>query len=301
MHWFRVRKANTGPDLKSTLEQCSVSVIQQALSGSTVWCVSHAASRVGNCRGASYFRLTNFVIGAVCMEVRMADIPAEPKMSAGDYAYGVVKAAVSAVPVAGGPASELLGLIFGPPLEKRRGEWLNELADAIREIQGRVAELTPEKLSQNEAFVTTALHASQIAIRTHQRDKRDALRNAVVSAALPDAPDETLQQIFLNYVESLTGWHLRILAFFADPRAWGRRHNIVYPNWTMGSPAVVLETSMRQLAGQRAFYDQIFADLDQRGLVTGGVLHTSMTSQGMFASRTTNLGDRFLRFIAWND
>jgi hypothetical protein len=40
-----------------------------------------------------------------------------------------------------------------------------------------------------------------------------------VNAALPGAPDEILQQIFLNLVDSLTAWHLSVLVFVANPRA----------------------------------------------------------------------------------
>jgi hypothetical protein len=228
----------------------------------------------------------------------MSDIPEEPKKSAADVAYTVVKAAVSAVPVAGGPAAEVLGLIFGPPLEKRREKWLEQLADAIREIQEKMAELTPEKLSENEAFVTTALHATEIAVRTHDQEKLEALRNSVVGAALPDAPDETLQQIFLNYVDSLTGWHLRILSFFDDPRGWGESHKIKYQTWTMGSSSRVLEASMPELAGRRAFYDLIISDLEQRGLMPGGGVHAMVTAEGMFSPRTTPLGKQFLNFIS---
>ncbi len=228
----------------------------------------------------------------------MSDVPEEPKKSAADMAYTVVKAAVSAVPVAGGPAAELLGLIFGPPLERRREQWLEQLASAVKEVQEKASELTPEKLSQNEAFVSTALRATEIAVRTHQQEKLEALRNAVVSAALPGAPDDTLQQIFLNHVDSLTPWHLRVLSFFDDPRGWGERHGISYPTWTMGSPSRVLEQSMPSLAGQRGFYDQIVSDLEQRGLMQSGGLHTTMTAQGMFSSRTTDLGKQFLSFIS---
>jgi hypothetical protein len=228
----------------------------------------------------------------------MSDIPEEPKKSAADVAYTVAKAAVSAVPVAGGPAAEVLGLIFGPPLEKRREKWLEQLADAVKEVQEKVAELTPEKLSQNEAFITTALHATEIAVRTHQQEKLGALRNAVVSAALPGAPDETMQQIFLNHVDNLTPWHLRILAFFDNPQDWARRHKITYPTWTMGSPGLVLEQSMPELAGRRGLYDQIASDLEQRGLMPGGGLHTMMTAHGMFSPRTTPLGKQFLQFIS---
>lgn len=228
----------------------------------------------------------------------MADIPGEPKRSAADVAYAVIKAGVSAVPVAGGPAAELLGLIFGPPLEKRRDRWIDELASAVKEVQGKIEDLTPEKLSANEAFVTTAMRASEIAIRTHEEDKLDALRNAVVNTALPDAPNDTLQQIFLNYVDSLTAWHLRILAFFDDPADWGRKHNVRYPDWQMGAPSAVLECAMPELRGQRGFYDLIVNDLEQRGLKSGGGLHTTMTASGMLSPRIAPLGKEFLNFIS---
>ena len=230
----------------------------------------------------------------------MSDIPEEPKKSAGDVAYTLVKAAVSGVPVAGGPAAELLGLVFGPPLEKRREKWLEQLAGAVEEIQQKMAEFTPEKLSQDEVFVSTALRATEIAIRTHQQEKLEALRNVVVNAALPGAPDETMQQIFLNHVDNLTPWHLRILAFFNDPVDWGKKHHVTYPNWTTGAPSLVLEQSMPELAGQRGFYDQIVSDLQQRGLMAKVEIHTMMTANGMFSSRTTPLGREFLRFISQN-
>src|SRR5271154_2200053 len=112
----------------------------------------------------------------------MADIPELPKKSAADLSYGITKAVVSAIPVGGGAAAEIMGIVFGSPLERRREEWFKRLAELVNEIQEHVAELTPEKLSENEAFVSTAIHASQIALRTHQQEKLDALRNAVINS-----------------------------------------------------------------------------------------------------------------------
>jgi hypothetical protein len=119
-----------------------------------------------------------------------------------------------------------------------------------------------------------------------------------VSAALPGAPEDTLQQIFLSHVDSLTPLHLQILAFFSDPQDWGRQHEVLYPTWTMGSPSRVLEHSIPTLAGRRGFYDQIVSDLEQRGLMTSGGLHTTMSGEGMFSRRTTPLGEQFLQFIS---
>src|SRR5689334_17216098 len=107
-------------------------------------------------------------------------------LSKGDVAREVGRAIVSAVPVAGGPLQVLFENIFGSPIEKRKYAWQTKLAEAIAEVQERVKELTPEKLSANEAFVTLAIQATQIAIRNHHKTKLDALRNAVLNSALPN-------------------------------------------------------------------------------------------------------------------
>ena len=101
-------------------------------------------------------------------------------------------------------------------------------------------------------------------------------------------------------MDNLTPAHLQILAFFDDPHGWGVKHNISYPTWTMGSPGTVLEYSIPELAGRRGFYDQIVNDLEQRGLMPSGGLHTTMTSHGMFGPRVTPLGRQFLQFISRN-
>ena len=230
----------------------------------------------------------------------MSDLPDQPKKSAGDVAHTIVKAAVSAAPVVGGPAAELLGLIFGPPLERRREAWLNLLAEAVKEDQSKAAELTPEKLSQDAGFISTGLRATEIAIRTHEQEKLEAPRNAVVNSVLPNSPEDTIEQIFLNYVDALTPWHLKLLAYFDDPTTWANSHGMTFPNpnWYSGSPAQALETAMPGLAGRRAFYDVIISGLEQRGLLGGGGIHGMVTAVGMLAQRTTPLGRQFLSFIS---
>lgn len=66
----------------------------------------------------------------------------------------------------------------------------------------------------------------------------------------------------------------------------------------MGAVSLVLEQCMPELAGQRGFYDQIVSDLQQCGLLANVGIHTMMTANGMFSSRTTPLGKEFLRFIS---
>lgn len=221
----------------------------------------------------------------------------EPKISAGDYAYALAKAGISQIPIVGAPASEILPLILAPPFERRRSEWLKSLGERLKLLETQVEGLKLENLQNNETFITTALHASQAAIRSHQDEKLQALSNAVLNSALPNPIEEDLQLIFLNFIDELTPWHLRELKFFDNPRDWGQKHNINFGSFYMGSPSTILEKAFPELANKREWYDIFTKDLFTHGLMSTDSLHTSMTENGMFASRTTDMGKKFLQFI----
>lgn len=220
------------------------------------------------------------------------------KKEKGDIAREVGKAVISAIPAAGGPLSVLFENIFTAPLEKRKQAWLEELADVITKLQERVDGLTPEKLAEDEAFITISLQASQIAIRNHQKEKIDALRAAVLNSALPNAPDEDQEMIFLRLIDQLTPWHLRILSMLHNPAQWMEKNQIQNPGWGMGGVSTVLEHCFPDLRGNREFYDQIVRDIQTEGLVgQGNFLHVTMTGNGMLESRTSGMGKKFLSFI----
>lgn len=134
-----------------------------------------------------------------------------PRRTAGDATYGIAKAVVSAIPFVGGPAAELFGLVLAPPLSKRRDEWLESVAKRLEAVEAKL-----DSLKDDPAFVTTMLHASQIALRTHQEQKLEALRNAVVNSAIGKGPEDDVRALFLNFVEEFTPTHLGLLRFFQD-------------------------------------------------------------------------------------
>ena len=219
--------------------------------------------------------------------------------STGDFAREVGRAVISLVPAAGGPLQVAFENLFSSPLEKRKQAWLEQLAGVLTEVQARVEDLTPEKLASNEAFVTLAMQASQVAIRNHQQAKLDALRNAVLNAALPNPPQEDEQLIFIRLIDQLTPWHLRVLAVLDDPNAWMQRNQVPNPGWGMGGVSTVLEHCLTDLRGQRDIYEQIVRDLQVDGLMgQGHFLNVTMTGGGMMESRTTARGKRFIGFIS---
>jgi hypothetical protein len=109
---------------------------------------------------------------------------AVPASGKGDVAQEIVKAAISAAPLVGGPAAEIFGMVIAPPLQRRQAAWMDEVAEGLKQLEGKVEGFKIENLKENEQFVSTVLAATQAAIRTHQQEKREALRNAVLNVAV---------------------------------------------------------------------------------------------------------------------
>jgi hypothetical protein len=84
-------------------------------------------------------------------------------------------------------------------------------------LEGRFRDFQASRLKDDEAFISAAINASRTAIATHHREKREALKNALLNVALGRSPEEHQQQTFLRYIEELTVWHLEILLLFQSP------------------------------------------------------------------------------------
>lgn len=211
-----------------------------------------------------------------------------PRKSKGDIAHVVAKAGISAIPFVGGPAAELFQYVIQPLLEKRREEWMTEVGDKLKSLESDGVKL--EDLQNDPQFITAVMHASQIALRSHQTAKLVALRNAVANVARREAPEETMQHLFLDFIDSLTESHLRILKVFDGPSP--------PPGTSMGGLSYVLEHNIPELRGRRELYDQLWRGLYSMGLVNTESLHGTMSGSGLAQKRTTNLGVEFLKFIS---
>jgi hypothetical protein len=210
-----------------------------------------------------------------------------PSESGTDMAYGILKAAVSAVPLAGGPLAELLGTFLGPPIERRREEWMRRVAQVLNTLATNSVSI--ESLQNDERFVSAFIQALLIAQRTHSREKLDALRNALLNTAIASSPDEALESIFFGFIDAFTEWHIRILRLYQQPSA----------NGMMTELYEIVEAAYPQLKGRREIYDTIWQDLLGRGLVNMQSLHGKIGNlTTIIGRRTTELGDKFLQFIA---
>ncbi|MGB2864102.1 MAG: hypothetical protein WBC05_12305 [Sedimentisphaerales bacterium] len=213
-----------------------------------------------------------------------SDITKRPKPDAGDVAHALKKAVISTT--LGSVASELFSLVVTPSLEKRRDKWIESIAERLKALEGVAEGFKVEDLKDNEAFVSTLINASQAAIRNHQKEKLEALRNAVLNAALLNAPEEDLQHMFLNIVDSFTPSHLKILKGLDELE--------------LIEDIEVPKSFFFHLKDQPDLCNQIIKDLRSHGLThlcspwEDDISRTHLDE----GQNVTDLGKKFLQFIA---
>jgi len=206
---------------------------------------------------------------------------------------------LSLIPGVGAPLSEVFGFLMSRQISQRWERWYRSLSDALVEVIQRVDGLTPEALAHNDALFSTIVRASQIALGTHQREKLEALRTAVVNVALGTAPDDDLQIIFLGFVEQLSPWQLRLLAFLDGPAAWMEQHGLRLPPNPGLDGVTLVDYAFPDLA-VRTSATMVY--LDQ--LATHGLLRDDWNARAPYrvpgtpgGSRASDVGKQFLAFI----
>jgi len=213
-----------------------------------------------------------------------------PQESLGDHLHRGTRAVLSAIPYAGGAAVELFNLVLAPPIQRRRDSWLNDLGERISKLE-QEGHLKVEDLPNNEEFISTIMQATLAAIRNHQKEKIDALRNAVLNTALGAAPEDAKREMFLAFVDGFSVVHLSILNALSecdtnDHSASGIKTSIT------GITERVMQL-LPDLPGGRALAQVAVEDLCRRGLLFWDQIYIPSG-----ATQVSDLGREFLRFIS---
>ncbi len=196
------------------------------------------------------------------------------------------KTVLSAIPVGGALATSIYDIVKDNCLAKRQEMWKDALEQRISKIES-----TLEAIGNNDSFTTALVKSTELAMRTARQEKMDYLANAVVNSYKFNIEEEKLI-IFMDLLDKYTISHIKILKFFYNPRQFAGTNCSCY---TMGSPKTILFEVYPELDNE--IFKKIYDDLYVDGMVNTKDLNITMTDSGMFAKRTTSLGDEFLRFI----
>jgi hypothetical protein len=219
-----------------------------------------------------------------------------PEPTDADLIHGGARAALAAMPVIGGTITEVLSMVLAPTVSRRRDEWLKELAEALDRLEREVEGFKVENLARSDTFVSAVIQATRAAAATHQHEKLEYLRNALLNIALGKTPEEIKQQVFLNAVEAFSPAHVKILHLVwrghlqQDHHAW----------WDEGTSnpdrncKTVIDRVVPELKDQIGLLQSILADLRNRGFSDGILPEDSFPP---FLPPVTNFGVEFLRFV----
>ncbi len=216
-----------------------------------------------------------------------------------DYVHSIVNATISSAPLIGSVASEIFSMVIASPLEKRKEKWMLKIAESIEELQNKVEGFDVHSLCEDELFISVLNRASQLALSNHQEEKIDALKNVVINTALKISIDENEEMMFINMIDSLTPWHLKIINYFENPKERFEEFGIKPREYMMGSPITPLQEFYPELENKDSFINLIVNDLYNKGIFNVKDLNCTMTSNGMYSSRLTEYGMRFLRYIKY--
>jgi len=217
-----------------------------------------------------------------------------PQPTEADVVLGTARAALAAIPFVGGSITEVLSVVLAPAVTRRRDDWFKQLADALDQLESKVQGFKVESLAENDAFVSAVIQATRAATATHQQEKLEYLRNALLNVAIGNAPDELKQQIFLGAIEAFSPAHVKTLDLL-----WKGSNKLMLFQKNLGpfpgdNYGEAIGIAVPELKGQLALISAILTDLKNRGFQRLEVLGTPFTDQ---SGVMTDLGIEFLRFV----
>lgn len=223
-----------------------------------------------------------------------------PKESTLDKLYSITKGAFGGIPFAGGVASETFGLILSQPITKRRELWMQAVVNKFQSLEGKIDGFWIENLKNDEEFISFLLESSQIAFKTHQEQKLDALKNSVGNYYVVQISfDKKIS--FLRVIDNLTPTHFDILLFIS--------HNeTLIVEKTKGFKALnKLYISENQDKIDRFYFRKCVRDLESESLIRISGDFQDFIGGGSFATDESapsiallDYGKEFINYIVEN-
>jgi hypothetical protein len=238
-------------------------------------------------------------------KLRSSDALDVPEADSGDVIHAAVTSVISTIPFVGG--GELFKFIVAPSIEKRRDQWMNAVAEAIRELQRR-AGFDLDTLQANEEFTTFLLQTTQSALKTHLQSKHQLLKTALINATVASYSFDT-KQLYLSIIDRLTTAHIDILVLVER-----------YKHFTVSIRSadrfyekMAELQEIPKLAIECMPFQAFLRDLEQAGLIvtssnfkiidadveqTQFLITEESGSRGLPHMEISDLGRNFLRFIS---
>lgn len=215
-----------------------------------------------------------------------------------DHARNVILAAISAIPVAGGPLSSLLFEYLPNWKQERILNFIAELSLEMQKFQDQIN----EEYVRSEDFAFLFEETFLRVLRTNSNLKLAAYKAILLNACTNTSIEEIEKGYFLDLVNRLQEIHLLVLSLFWSPEKFSKIHNSSpSANLYMGSIMEVIRSYMAPLDIEEGLIRSAIRDLDNMGILSGvhQSLGVTMTASGALdlSGRISSFGRRFISFI----
>ena len=138
----------------------------------------------------------------------------------GEFTAEVVSAALSAVPVAGGPMAAIATGVISRRQNRRLNQFLIDLAEDMKRLRDRIN----SEFVKSEEFEDLAEDVFSKAAETRQQAKLDALRAVFLNTVLSDCPSYDETEEITSLVHSFHDRHIVMLRILDASRPPWRKH-----------------------------------------------------------------------------
>jgi hypothetical protein len=218
--------------------------------------------------------------------------------------------AETAIPLSGG-----IIRIFDSAFDsstKRSKETIILIGKGLLELDKRIDNFNIENLEGDEHFKALIMRSIQISMSNSEEEKIEYLRNGILNSALGISTEKELQSIFLDYINTFSVLHIRLLDFFNTPKSkpWienlvkvfveNSGYNIDRTEHTIRFPSgEVYWQIFPELEGKWYLIDNALRDLTTKGLIIvneGNPMEITLET-GEMIPQIQELGKMFLSYI----
>lgn len=205
----------------------------------------------------------------------------------------------------GGAAYEVITTIVVPLHEKKKREFINDLAIRLKRLeeQGLV---DYEELAQNEEFNTIITKAILLAQQNHQEEKLKALRAIAINSALNvNKPSKMFDWAvhFLHILDRISPMHILLLKTFRNPYSAVEKKQVDLSEKGLYRNDEIFFRLYPELKDRAALINQCWNELVSYGFIIDehfglgtGKSHSMHTDEKILP-KSTDFGNKFLDMI----
>ena len=222
-------------------------------------------------------------------------VPADLEKTPGaDHIVNVVKAAISGIPIIGGPISSLVNDYIPNNKLKRLLDFTKQLSENIERFKDEI----DEEFVKTDEFAYLFEQTYKLVLENYQKEKLDSLLALLVNSLRGRDLKADTTEYYLNKIETLSPLHLSLLRFLSFPvdcfaELGIKPEDIKDHDFSRTLQAYFRDVPLDVLKG-------VFGDLYQMGFTNTdrSIFGTLTAGSGMdiISGRVSSLGKDFMKF-----